>query len=66
MRTRERSRIIHVGQTGQYERTDPDYNDKRLAQLAKDYKECPKEWRDTFLAGLPAADIKALRERKGI
>jgi len=66
MRTHERCHIVHVGQTGQYERTDPDYDDKRLAQLAKDYAACPKEWRDTFLAGLSANDIKALRERKSI
>lgn len=58
-----RSRVVRVGQTGLYERTDPDYNDKRIAQLAKDYKECPKKWRDTFIAGLPRADINALRER---
>jgi hypothetical protein len=61
---RERCHIVHVGQTGQYERTDPDYEDKRLAQLAQDYQKCPKEWRGVFLAGLSAADVKALRERK--
>ena len=59
-------RIVHVGQTGSYERTDPDYDEKRLARLANDYKECPKEWRSAFIDGLPNSDIKALRERKAI
>jgi hypothetical protein len=61
---RERFHIVHVGQTGQYERTDPDYNDKRIAKLAKDYTDCPKEWRETFLAGLSTSDIKSILEHK--
>lgn len=61
---KHRTRVVRVGQTGQYERTDPDYNDKRLAQLWKDYHECPKEWRNIFLVGLPASDYKALQELK--
>ena len=63
MRTRKNDRVVHVGQTGSYERTDPDYNDKRLAKLAQDYRSCPAQWQVTFIDGLTNADVRALQER---
>lgn len=61
-----RNRVIHVGDKSIYERTDPDYEDKRLAQLAKDYAECPKEWQGEFLVGLSAKDRQELLQRLGV
>lgn len=45
---------------GGYERTDPDYDDKRLARLKRDYAECPPEWREQFLAGLTRFEADAV------
>ena len=37
---------------GGYEPTDPDYDDKKLARLKREYATLATEWRETFLAGL--------------
>jgi len=37
---------------GGYEATDPDYNDKRLASLRREYKALEPQWRTVFLSGL--------------
>lgn len=37
---------------GGYEATDPDYVDKRLAALRREYRDCPEQWRACFLNGL--------------
>ena len=37
---------------GGYERTDPDYDEKRLKQLRRDYLLLAPQWRRTFLDGL--------------
>lgn len=54
--------IIHIGDKEVYERTNPDYVDERAAKLASDYQKCPKEWRNTFIAGLDSKDWNALKE----
>ena len=61
-----RHRVIHIGDKGIYERTDPDYVDKRLEQIARDYSECPKEWQGESLAGLSAKDRQEFLRRLGI
>lgn len=58
-----RQRVIHIGDKGIYERTDPDYQDKIMSKLVKDYRACPKEWREAFMAGLPAKERTQLLER---
>ena len=57
-----KNRVIHIGDKGQYERTDPDYVDKRLAQMVKDYDECPESWRGCFVVGLSQKDRRDLEE----
>ena len=57
-------RVIKLGDRGNYERTDPDYEDKRMAQICRDFDACPKEWRDTFLAGLTKKEIKEITKRR--
>ena len=49
--------------TGAYERTDPDYNDKRMAKLVQDFKECPKDWIGCFVKGLTKFEKDYLVER---
>lgn len=56
-------RVIHIGDKEVYERTDPDYQDKLISKLVKDYHECPKEWRAVFLEGLPTKERDLLKER---
>jgi hypothetical protein len=53
-----------IAKTGrsQYERTNPDYVDETVSRLARDYNECPKEWRKTFIEGLRLEDRRALIE----
>ena len=45
------------------DKTDPDWADKRINQIARDLKECPAEWREQFLAGLEKRDIQELIDR---
>ena len=47
-----KSHIPRTGERQVSDATDPDYNDKRITQLRKDYAECPKEWKACFLNGL--------------
>lgn len=61
MKIKQSKRVVHVGQTGKHERTDPDYEEKRIAKLVKDYHECPDEWVNVFLDGLTSYDRKAIR-----
>ena len=42
---------------GGYEVTDPDYADKRLLQLRRDYLACPPEWRECFTRGLSRFEL---------
>ena len=37
---------------GGYEATDPDYDDKRMARLKREYAALGPEWREVFLDGL--------------
>ena len=56
MRTK---RIYHVGGgagSGNYERTDPDYLDKRIARMRAEYNSLPKEWKAQYLNGLSRID----------
>jgi len=60
------SKLSHsVGAGCGYEATDPDYVDKQAAKLAKDYMDCPLEWRRTFMSGLPKWQVRALEQRLG-
>ena len=44
------------------ERTDPDYADKYVARMAKEYKELAPMWRRTFLDGIPSPYRKDVEE----
>lgn len=50
---------------GGYEVTDPDYVDKKLAQLRRDYAACPEKWRACFFHGLSKFEQDFLTKRKG-
>lgn len=52
--------MIRTGEMRSSERTDPDYIDKRLAALKKDFKACPEDWRGCFLKGLSKLDRDSL------
>jgi len=43
--------------------TDSEYYDKRLARMVQELKECPKEWKETYLLGIDVRDLKAMKER---
>ncbi len=58
-----RDRIIRIGDKEVYEKTNPDYNDEKIARIARDFRACPKEWQGVFLAGLSRQEIKELEER---
>lgn len=46
------------------EPTDPDYTDKALERLRRDYQACPDEWKTCFLNGLSKFDQNyVLRKR---
>jgi hypothetical protein len=49
---------------GGYEICDPDYVDKRLAALRREYRECPEQWRACFLTGLSKFEQDHLTKRK--
>jgi hypothetical protein len=49
---------------GGYENTDPDYTDKRLAALRREYRTCPDQWKDCFLTGLSKFEQDYLTKRK--
>ena len=49
---------------GGYEPTDPDYEDKRLAALRREYRDCPEQWRAVFLTGLSRFEQDYLTKRK--
>lgn len=49
---------------GGYEICDPDYTDKRLAALRREYRECPEQWRACFLTGLSKFEQDYLTKRK--
>lgn len=49
--------------SSKYEQTDPDYVEKRVGKLADEYRNCPKEWKQTFIEGLTKEDKKELIER---
>ena len=57
------NRVIRLGHSGSYERTNPDYIDDKIARLTQDYEDCPKEWRKTFLAGLQKKDAEEILRR---
>lgn len=64
MRTK---RIYHVGGgtgSGNYERTDPDYRDKRIARMRDEYNSLPKEWKGSYLAGLDRSDRDAVLNKE--
>jgi hypothetical protein len=44
------------------ERTDPDYADKYVARMAKEYKALAPMWRRTFLDGIPSPYRKDVEE----
>lgn len=56
-------RVIHLGDKEVFERTDPDYMDKRMSKLVADYQSCPKEWKGVFLAGLSNREHAELMDR---
>ena len=60
---RPTGRIQREGVNRSSERTDPDYYEKKLARIALDLKECPKEWLNTFISGIDPRDWKELKER---
>lgn len=41
---------------GGYERTDPDYEIKRIQRLRAEYDSLDHRWRDTYLKGLSKSD----------
>ena len=43
-----------------YERTDPNWENKRLALLRREYESLEPYWRERYLKALPLADRKAL------
>jgi hypothetical protein len=45
---------------GGYERTDPDFEQKRIARIHADYLALGQMWRETFVRSLPKADQRAL------
>ena len=55
------NRVPRLGKA-QSEKTDPEYVSKRIAQLRRDYRECPPEWRGRFLGYLDPRDRKELIE----
>lgn len=59
----QRRRIRHVGGRTVSERTDPDYDDKRIAIMREEFQSLNQSDRSTYLAGLSAQDKKlVLRE----
>jgi hypothetical protein len=56
-------RIQRHGERQISDPTDSEYYDKRLARLANDLRKCPKEWRETFMAGITESDWNAMRHR---
>jgi hypothetical protein len=48
------------GLGGGYERTDPDYERKRLRRMAAEYSSLDEHWRKTYLGGLSDTDRRAL------
>lgn len=63
MNFRRRGKIPRVGERQVSEKTDPDYHDKRLAWMASTLIALTPQWREVFLQGLEASDLKLLRER---
>ena len=61
-RVKASQRVIKLGDRPVHERTNPDYVDKHIAQLAEDVRNCPDEWLSTFIGGLPRWDIQRLEE----
>jgi hypothetical protein len=58
-----KTKLLQSSNSGSYERTDPDYNDKLTARLVQDYLACPPEWRSCLLKGLPKAQQAEILER---
>ena len=59
-------RIYHVGGgtgSGNYERTDPDWNEKRIARMREEYRSLSLEWRSQYLHGLSRADRDAVLKK---
>ena len=51
---------------GGYERTDPDYLQKRLRQMCAEYNSLEPQWRKAYLDGLDRTDKwMLLRQLKG-
>jgi len=48
---------------GGYERTDPDYDLKRIQRMRAEYDSLEGSWRETYLRGLSEADKRAVLKR---
>jgi len=48
---------------GGYERTDPDYDLKRIQRMRAEYDSLEGSWRETYLRGLSEADKRAVFNR---
>jgi len=51
------------GVGGGYERTDPDYDLKRIQRMRAEYDSLEGSWRETYLRGLSEADKRAVLKR---
>ena len=47
---------------GGYERTDPDYQNHRLAKMRQEYLSLPSNWKEQYLGGLGKFDKAILLE----
>ena len=49
---------------GGYERTDPDYDIKRIQRLRAEYDSLDQRWRETYLKGLSREDARRVMNRE--
>lgn len=52
------------GVGGGYERTDPDYDIKRIQRLRAEYDSLDQRWRETYLKGLSREDARRVMNRE--
>lgn len=52
------------GTGGGYERTDPDFDRKRVQRMRAEYDSLQGAWRETYLRGLSREDKRAVLQRE--
>jgi len=52
------------GVGGGYERTDPDYDLKRIQRMRAEYDSLEGHWRETYLRGLSKEDARRVVKRE--